>query len=108
MTGPLHPGRRLLEFEETRLLSAEGLNAVFEGLHTGPMAEGDAFVLSVWHRIRDRLQLHLRAVGLAEAEHVTPAEVKLLQGILDDEVPKLRRLAAPLDYIGLVRDGYNK
>ena len=73
------------------------------------IAEGDAFVASVWQRIRDRLQLNLRGSGgLEMAQAVSAAELASLQAILDEEIPKLRRLAAPLDYANMVREGYNQ
>ena len=64
---------------------------------------------SVWHRIRDRLRLNLKGLGgLGKAEAVQAAELAELEAILNDEVPKLRRLAAPLDYASLVRGGFSK
>jgi hypothetical protein len=97
---------QVLKAEERRLLSAEGLNAVFEQHYSGSIAEGDAFVASVWQRVRDRLQFTLKAQGLGRVAAVSAAELASLQALLDGEVPKLRRLAAPLDYANMVRDGY--
>ena len=42
------------------------------------------------------------------AQAVSAAELASLQAILDEEIPKLRRLAAPLDYANMVREGYNQ
>jgi hypothetical protein len=92
--------------EEGRLLSADGLNRIFEKTYASQISEGDAFVASVWHRIRDRLQQNLKADGLGSVGAVSASELKDLQSVLDDDIPQLRRLAAPLDYAEMVREGY--
>mmetsp|Transcript_57897 Transcript_57897/g.131205 ORF Transcript_57897/g.131205 Transcript_57897/m.131205 type:complete len:393 (+) Transcript_57897:559-1737(+) len=99
---------KVLEHEEANLLSAEGLNRIFQNHYSNQMAEGDAFVVSVWQRIRDRLQVNLKSLGLGQVSKVSPSELEELRQVLEDEVPKLRRLAAPLDYAELVREGYSK
>jgi len=94
--------------KENKLLSAEGLNHIFQSTYASQISEGDAFVASVWHRIRDRLQQNLKGSGLGSIASVSASELSDLQSILDDDVPKLRRMAAPLDYTEMVREGYQK
>jgi len=100
-------GEQVLHSEERRLLSADGLNTVFELHYSSSIAEGDAFVASVWQRVRDRLQFTLKAQGLGNVTAVSAQELESLQKLLDVEIPNLRRLAAPLDYSNMVRDGYS-
>mmetsp|Transcript_48699 Transcript_48699/g.62507 ORF Transcript_48699/g.62507 Transcript_48699/m.62507 type:complete len:167 (-) Transcript_48699:219-719(-) len=100
--------KKVLEDEERRLLSSNGLNVIFESTYSGQIGEGDAWILSDWQRIRDRLQLNLKGIGLNNAEGVSNSELKELKSILNDEIPKLRRLAAPIDYSEMVKDGFSK
>lgn len=98
---------KLLEVETQRLLGPEGLSKLFEATHSGSLSEGDASTMSLWQRIRDKLQSGLSARGLQEMSKVSDSELADLQRILDDEVPKLRRLNAPLDYEEMQKQGFN-
>ena len=70
------------------------------------IAEGDASVESIWLRIRDRLSITLKMTKLSNVESVAMSELRALKQILEVDVPKLRRLAAPLDYSDMARRGY--
>jgi hypothetical protein len=52
--------------------------------------------------------MNLKAAGLGSAERVSVRDLDALNAILDNEVPALRRLAAPLDFGAMLRDGFAK
>ena len=85
---------QLKEVEE-QLLSVEELGASFQRTHPQEVSEADEYYASVWQRIRDSLRLSLSRTGLAEFPTVGKGQVRELQRILDEEIPKLRRLASP-------------
>ncbi|KAL7532666.1 hypothetical protein ACHAXR_004775, partial [Thalassiosira sp. AJA248-18] len=80
---------------EEQLLSVEELSASFQRTHPQEVNEADEFYASVWQRIRDPLRLSLWRTGLADFPAVKKGEIQELQRLLDDDIPKLRRLASP-------------
>jgi len=84
-----------LKDAEEQLLSAEELSASFQRTHPQEVSDADEYYASVWQRTRDPLRLSLWRTGLADFPAVTKGELGELQRILDEEIPKLRRLASP-------------
>ena len=84
-----------LKDAEEQLLSAEELGASFQRTHPREVSEADEFYSSVWQRIRDPLRHSLWRTGLADFPAVGKGQLRDLQKILDEEIPKLRRLASP-------------
>ncbi|KAL3798428.1 hypothetical protein HJC23_005081 [Cyclotella cryptica] len=80
---------------EEQLLSVEELSASFQRTHPREVSEADEFYASVWQRVRDPLRLSLWRTGLADFPAVKKADIQGLQRILDEEIPRLRRLASP-------------
>ena len=80
---------------EEQLLSVEELSASFQRTHPQEVNEADEFYASVWQRIRDPLRLSLWRTGLSDFPAVKSGEIQELQQILDEDIPKLRRLASP-------------
>ena len=80
---------------EEQLLSVEELSASFQRTHPQEVNEADEFYASLWQRVREPLRLSLWRTGLADFPSVKKGEVLELQRILDEEIPKLRRLASP-------------
>jgi len=85
---------RLKDVEE-QLLSVEELSASFQRTHPREVSEADEFYASVWARVRDPLRLSLWRTGLKDFPSVSKSNMSELQNILDDEIPRLRRLASP-------------
>ncbi|KAL3806172.1 hypothetical protein ACHAXA_009830 [Cyclostephanos tholiformis] len=84
-----------LKVAEEQLLSAEELGASFQRTHPQEVSEADEYYASVWQRIRDPMRLNLLRTGLADFPAVGKGQLRDLQNILDEEIPKLRRLASP-------------
>jgi hypothetical protein len=84
-----------LKVSEEQLLSAEELGASFQRTHPQEVSDADEYYASVWQRIRDPLRLNLLRTGLADFPAVGKGQLRELQSILDEEIPKLRRLASP-------------
>ena len=80
---------------EEQLLSVEELSASFQRTHPQEVSEADEYYASVWARIRNPLRLSLQRTGLGDFPAVKKGELYDLQRILDEEIPRLRRLASP-------------
>mmetsp|Transcript_3740 Transcript_3740/g.5719 ORF Transcript_3740/g.5719 Transcript_3740/m.5719 type:complete len:547 (-) Transcript_3740:25-1665(-) len=80
---------------EEQLTSIEELSASFQRTHPQEVSEADEFYSAIWARIRDPLRLSLWRNGLNDFPSVSKSDVAKLQNILDEEIPRLRRLASP-------------
>lgn len=97
--GFLYYNGKVLGEHETAMASPEGLRRVFERLYARQVLEGDAFVTSLWKRTYQSLQMVVDTQGgLARLPRATNAELRELERILDEDVPALRRLAAPVQW----------
>lgn len=83
---------------EAQLVSAEELSASFQRTHAREVSEADEFTASLWQRIRDPLRLALQSLGLANVPSVSESDLDQLEAILDQEIPKLRRVASPAHF----------
>uniref|UniRef100_A0A7S2UGA6 Dynamin N-terminal domain-containing protein n=1 Tax=Attheya septentrionalis TaxID=420275 RepID=A0A7S2UGA6_9STRA len=83
---------------EAQLLTTEELSASFQRTHAREISEADEFTASVWQRIRGPLQMSLQSIGLANIPSVSSSEWAQLNNILDQDIPKLRRLASPTHF----------
>lgn len=90
--------RTKMQAVEKQLVSAEELSASFQRTHAREVSEADEFTASVWQRIRDPLRLALQSLGLANVPTVSQSDLTQLHTILDDEIPKLRRVASPTHF----------
>jgi len=84
-----------LKDAEEQLLSVEELSASFQRTHPQEVSEANEFYSAIWARIRDPLRMSLWRTGLSDFPAVKKSDVAKLQSILDDEIPRLRRLASP-------------
>lgn len=84
-----------LKDAEEQLVSVEELSASFQRTHPREVSDADEFYASVWQRVRDPLRLSMWSSGLADFPAVTKGEKQQLQKILDEDIPRLRRLASP-------------
>eukprot|EP00984_Skeletonema_dohrnii_P025253 scaffold14368_cov214-Skeletonema_dohrnii-CCMP3373.AAC.4 len=84
-----------LKDAEEQLTSIEELSASFQRTHPQEVSEADEFYSAIWARIRDPLRLSLWRTGLSDFPAVSKSDVAKLQNILDEEIPRLRRLASP-------------
>ncbi|CAM9540380.1 unnamed protein product, partial [Heterosigma akashiwo] len=90
---------RVLREETEYLLSADGLNHMFEMCYASELAEGDEHVAAVWRRVRDGLKVALTAQGgPGGLPRVAARDLDALRRILEEDVPALRRLAAPAHF----------
>ncbi|CAM9136168.1 unnamed protein product [Discosporangium mesarthrocarpum] len=96
--GLQYTNSKALVAKEADMLSVEGLNHFFNKSYARELAEGDEFIAAVWTRIRDGLQLTLSTLGIDGVSRVKSSELRELQRILDEEVPELRRQAAPVRF----------
>ena len=62
------------------------------------LAEGDESIAASWKRVREGLHLTLSSLGLDGVGRVKASEQRDLQRVLDEEIPSLRRQAAPVQF----------
>jgi len=84
-----------LDEAESQLVSMEELSASFQRTHSREISDADEYTASIWQRIRDNLQLSLKSEGLSSYPSASSSEMDDLRRILDEEIPRLRRLASP-------------
>ena len=83
---------------EANWLTMEELSASFQRTHAREISEADEFTASVWQRIRENLQLSLKSEGLSNYPTVGNGDLEGLRRILDEEIPKLRRMGSPTHF----------
>ena len=64
--------------------------------HARAIQEGDEYVAAIWQRIRPAVRLALQQQ--ANLPRVSNQQVQQLQHILDQDIPRLRRMASPPHY----------
>ena len=77
------------------LITPDSLENTYKKIYARRLAERDEFTASLWKRVFDHIQLGITASELQQMEKIGTAELEELNKVLDIEVPKLRRLAAP-------------
>ena len=98
-------GQQLLAWQQTSYQHDELLQT-FLSTHTRAIQEGDEYMASVWQRIKPCLVLALQQQQVQAQQvqqvqslpHVTKDNVQQLQDILQNDIPRLRRLASPSHY----------
>ena len=93
-TGVTLYGRSQMELAARRIVSEDGLNDLFRHAYAAELADGDAYVPALWHRVRPQLVAEIAALGLDGMERVTNSQARVLRTVAEEEVPALRRLAA--------------
>jgi hypothetical protein len=97
--GFLYYNNKILGEHEAAMASPEGLRRLFERLYARQVLEGDEFVTSLWKRTYQSLQMVVDTQGgLARLPRATNAELRELDRILEEDIPALRRLAAPVQW----------
>ena len=79
---------------QEELVSPESLSASFQRTHARQVLDGDEYVASIWQRVRRSLRTSLTsAFEDGNLDIVSSSELEQLQHILDNDIPRLRRLA---------------
>ncbi|OQR97000.1 hypothetical protein ACHHYP_12931 [Achlya hypogyna] len=82
---------------EKDLLSEEGLTHHFRRIYGRQLAEKDEFVFSIWRRVLPSLQVALATLGFQNLPKVKANDINELQKIIAQDIPRLRRQAAPTE-----------
>jgi GTPase SAR1 family protein len=85
-----------LESLSKRLISDESLQSIFKNLYARRIYEKDEYTSSLWVRVREHLKLELTPSTVQGLDAVSTSELNRLESILESEIPKLRRISAPL------------
>eukprot|EP00514_Thraustochytrium_sp_LLF1b_P013646 CAMPEP_0184548036 /NCGR_PEP_ID=MMETSP0199_2-20130426/5954_1 /TAXON_ID=1112570 /ORGANISM="Thraustochytrium sp., Strain LLF1b" /LENGTH=548 /DNA_ID=CAMNT_0026942605 /DNA_START=41 /DNA_END=1687 /DNA_ORIENTATION=- len=88
-------GNVQLEAKAKEMASDAFLEALFQRIFVREIAERDEFVLSLWHRVKMQLKSTIDTVGVPNLTRVAAGDLHQLEAIVDEEVPRLRRTAAP-------------
>jgi len=84
-----------LEAYARQLIAPDSLEATYRKIYARRIAERDEFTASLWKRVYGHMQLGITANDLQSMDKISAGELEELDKVLDVEVPKLRRLAAP-------------
>jgi len=80
------------------LTSPDGLAASFQRTHMAEIRNADEFTANVWQRVRGPLKMGLESLGLENLPALSPKELQHLHDIIEEHVPKMRRLASPAHF----------
>lgn len=82
------------------LLSLESLSASFQRTHAMQVQDGDEYVAAIWQRVRKSLRTGLASAFEDGVNNATISSSKLenLEHILDNDIPRLRRLANEMQF----------
>jgi len=88
---------RQKSYENARqeMCTEHGLTGLFEQAHALQLATGDMYVRELWKRVLPPLVITARTHGLENIDNVRSSDVTAVDAVLGQEVPRLRRLAAP-------------
>mmetsp|Transcript_26005 Transcript_26005/g.57285 ORF Transcript_26005/g.57285 Transcript_26005/m.57285 type:complete len:522 (+) Transcript_26005:131-1696(+) len=77
------------------LLSLESLSASFQRTHARQVQDSDEYVANIWQRVRSSLRTALTTAFENGGNYpsTSSSELEKLQNILDNDIPRLRRLA---------------
>lgn len=90
--------RTKLQNLERDLISRHQLALSFQRTHAREVHGADEFTTSIWQRIRKPLELMFANVGLRNVPAMEDGYVEELTLILDEKIPRLRRLASPMQF----------
>jgi hypothetical protein len=90
-------GNYQLQLKAKDMSSNHFLESVFGRVYVREIADRDQFVLSLWHRVKLQLRSAIVSVGAANLPRVTGSDLRKLDAVIDEQVPDLRRMAAPLE-----------
>jgi hypothetical protein len=94
--GTVWYGNQMIAQKEKFILTDSGLDSFFEQQYMRQIAEGDEFTSAMWRRVRPHLRVALTTLGFSDLPSLKSRDIREMEAIVDDEVPRLRRLAAPL------------
>lgn len=87
--------RRVLEDTAKALVQSSSFEQSFRHLYSRQLVVKDEYFLSMWTRVAEHLRLGVTHEDIQRVERLRPADKTTLANILETELPKLRRGAAP-------------
>jgi hypothetical protein len=90
-------GNYQLQLKAKDMSSDRFLESVYGRVYVREVADRDQFVLSLWHRVKLQLRSAIETVGVANLPRVSGHDLRKLDAVIDEQVPQLRRMAAPAD-----------
>lgn len=88
---------QLKEYEDS-WSTPEALAQVFQQTYSREVTEANEFTASVWQRVREPLRLSMLGMGMNQIPAVSNNELTQLEKIVEEEIPKLRRIASPTHF----------
>jgi len=82
------------------LVTLESLSTSFQRTHARQVQDGDEYVANIWQRVRRSLRTGLTSAfeDGGNIATVPSSEIERLQNILDNDIPRLRRLANTIHF----------
>ncbi|CAM9418426.1 unnamed protein product [Chrysoparadoxa australica] len=88
-------GLKDLTSKEALLLSNDGLDSAFNRCYARDLSEGDEHLVALWRRIKPGIKISTGTYGLENISAVKHHELRKLVSMLQEDIPDLRRKAAP-------------
>ena len=92
-----YQGAQIAEWER-QATTREELSAAFQRAYSRSVIDGDEYTAALWQRVSDPMRLALDQSGLSSLAPLDPKEIARLDSILNEEIPKLRRMVSPTHY----------
>jgi hypothetical protein len=86
---------KTLEEYASSLITDSEMESTFKRIYARSLAEKDEFIASIWHRVKDHLNLALTAAEVQKLPSVTKSDIKHIERILENDIPNLRRKSSP-------------
>ncbi|CAE7646309.1 EHD2 [Symbiodinium microadriaticum] len=74
----------------------EGLEAVYKRLYARQIIDGDEYSADLWRRVKDHFEVAWGGqIDIHNMPKITPTDFQLLEYIIENDIPALRRRTAP-------------
>lgn len=90
----MYHGTQLENKAKTFLQEDHALELLFRKRFAREIAERDESVLSVWQRVKPQVRAAVENFGLLKIPKATSANIRALDDVIDNRVPRLRKAAA--------------
>lgn len=84
-----------LDAKAAELATEAALDGIFRRIYAREMLDNDEFSKSLWIRVKPNLQTAISTIGVRNLRPLAPSHLRDLDEIIDEQVPDLRRKAAP-------------
>jgi hypothetical protein len=89
---------KILNNYSNDLIREDNLNNIFKSIYAREIANNDEEIYSLWKRIKLHLLISINSSDIKNFKNLNKSDLLLLNNIIENEIPKLRRSVAPALY----------